>query len=212
MNASDSAIDSSFSLPPAIAAGEPHETPKRTFRVIVVDFALPEQRALSALLSVQERAGDTRIFLITISKEVSEEEQRIRSIRAAAENCPSKICRRFENAEGSWIHTMIFALLTSCCAITFFFAFQAPFRLRVVNEDLANPTTFRTEIAALPAPLKTQTIPGFRAHGFQQNAGYHQTDGPLDDSPYKRRVPRERPFQQKQSQASLQSGQLSGHN
>jgi hypothetical protein len=208
MNASDSAIDSSFSLSPAISTGGRQETPKRTFRVIVLDFALPEQSAPGALLALQERASASRIFLITISNEVSEEEQGIRPVRTAAENSPSKICRRLENAEGSWIHTMIFALITSCCAITFFFAFQAPFRLPVVNENLADPTTFRTEIAALPAPLKTRTIPSFHAHGSQQNAGYHQTD----DSPCKRRVPRERPLQQKQSQASIRPGQFSGHN
>ena len=212
MNASSSAINSAFSFLPATPAGEPHKMPKRTLRVIVQDFALPEQRVLSSLLSLEERARASRIFLFTISNEVSEEEQKIRSIRAEAETCPSKICRRFENAEGSWVHAMIFALLTSCCAITFFFAFQAPFRLRVVNEGLTNPTTFRTEIAALPAPLKTQTMLAFRAHGSQQNAGYHQTDSLLDDSPYKRRMPRERPFQQKQSQSSIRPGQFSGHN
>jgi hypothetical protein len=211
MNASSSAIDSSFSLPPAISTGEPHELSKRTLRVIVLDFALPEQRALSSLLSLQERRA-SRILLFTISNEVSEEERKVRPIQAEAETCPGKICRRFENINGTWIHAIILALLTGCCAITFFFAFQAPFRLWVVNEDFANPTTFRTEIAALPAPVKTQTILGFRAHGSKQNAGYHQTDSPLDDSSYKRRVPRERPFQQKQSQVSIRPGQFSGHN
>jgi hypothetical protein len=203
MNASSSAIDSSFSLPPAISTGEPHELSKRPFRVIVLDFALPEQRALSSLLSLQKRARSSRIILFTISNEVSEEGQENGSILAEAEICTSDTCRRFENTKGTWIHAIILALLTSCCAITFFFAFQAPFRLRVVNEDLANPTTFRAEIAALAAPVKTQTIPGFRAHGSKQNAGYHQTD---------RRVPRERPFQQKQSQVSIRLGQFSGHN
>jgi hypothetical protein len=203
MNASSSAIDSAFSFLPAASAGEPHEMPKRTFRVIVMDFPLPERHALSSLLSLQERTRVSRIFLFAISNEVSEEEQKIRPIQAEAETCPGKICRRFENTKGTWIHAIILALLTSCCAITFFFALQAPFRLRVVNEDLANPTTFRTEIAALPAPVKTQTILGFRAHGPKQNAGYHQTD---------RRVPRERPFQQKQSLVSIRPGQFSGHN
>jgi hypothetical protein len=212
MNASSSAIDSSFSLPPAISTGETHELSKRAFRLIVLDFALPEQPALSSLLSLQKRARASRIILFTISNEVSEEGQEKGSILAEAETCPGKICRRFENIKGTWIHAIILALLTSCCAITFFFAFQAPFRLRVVNEDLANPTTFRTEIAALPAPLKTQTTSRFRAHGSKQNAGYHQTDSPLDDSPYKRRAPRERPFQQKQSQVSIRPGQFSGHN
>jgi len=212
MNASSSAIDSSFSLPPSISTGRRHELSKRTLRLIVLDFTLPEQRALSSLLSLQKRARPSRILLFTISKEFSEEEQENGSILAEAEICTSDACRRFENIKGTWIHAIILALLTSCCAITFFFAFQAPFRLRVVNEDLVNPTTFRTEIAALSAPLKTQSIPGFRTHGAKQNAGYHQTDSPLDDSPYKRRVPRERPFQQKQSQVSIRPGQFSGHN
>jgi hypothetical protein len=211
MNASSSAIDSAFSFLPATPTGETHEMPKRTRRVIVLDFALPEQRALSSLLSRQERTRASRIFLFTISNEVSDEEQKIRSIRAEAETCPSKIGRRFENTKASWVHTLIFALLTSCCAITLFFAFQAPFRLRVVNEDLAYPTTFRTEITALPAPLKTQTMLGFRAHGSQQNAGYHQTDSPLDDSLHKRRLPRERLVQKKQSRVGIQAGQISDH-
>jgi hypothetical protein len=210
MCASSSAIDSSFSFLPA-THGEPHEMTKRPLRVIVLDFALPELRALSVPHLLPERTGPVRILLCTICSEVSEEERKTRSIRAEVETCPEKICRRFANTKGSWVHTMIFALLTSCCAITFFFAFQAPFRLRVVNEDLANPTTFRTEIAALPATLKTQTISRFRAHGSQQNAGYHKTDDPLDDSPRKRRVPREHPFQQKQSQVSIRPGQFSGH-
>lgn len=210
MNASSSAIDSAFFLP-ATPTCQPREMTKRTLRVIVLDFALPEQRALTAPQPLLE-TRPVRVFLFTICSEVSEEERKTRSIRAEVETCPEKICRRFENTKGSWVRTMIFALLTSCCAITFFFAFQAPFRLRVVNEDLAYPTTFRTEITALPAPLKTQTMLGFRAHGSQQNAGYHQTDSLLDDSPYKRRMPRERPFQQKQSQVSIRPGQFSGHN
>jgi hypothetical protein len=211
MNASSSAIDYLFSLPPAISTSRRHELSKRTLRLIVLDFALPEQRALSSLLSLQKRARSSRIILFTISNEVSEEGQENGSILAEAEICTSDTCRRFENTKGTWIHAIILALLTSCCAITFFFAFQAPFRLRVVNEDLANPTTFRAEIAALPAPVKTQTISRFRAHGSQQNAGYHKTDDPLDDSPRKRRVPREHPFQQKQSQVSIRPGQFSGH-
>jgi hypothetical protein len=211
MNASSSAIDSSFSLPPAISSGEPDELQKRTLRVTVLDFALSEQRELGSLLLPRERARASRIFIFTISNEVSEEEQKIRLIRAEAETFPKKVCQRFENIRASWVHTMIFALLAGCCAITFFFAFQAPFRLRVVNQDLANPATFRTEIAALPAPLKTQAMLGFRVHRSQQNAGYHQTDSLLDDSPYRRRVARERPFQQKQLQVSSRPGQISGH-
>ena len=211
MSASSSAIDSSFSLLAATATAEPHEITKRTLRVIVLDFALSDQRALTAPQPLPE-TRPVRVFLFTICSEVSEEGRKTRSIRAEVETCPEKICRRFENTKGSWVHTMIFALLTSCCAITFFFVFQASFRLRVVNEDLANPTTFRTEIAALPATLKAQTISRFRAHGSQQNAGSHKTDDPLDDSPPKRRVPRERPFQQKQSQVSNRPGQFSEHN
>jgi hypothetical protein len=212
MRASSSAIDSSFSLPPATCTGEPHELSKRTLRVIVLDFALIEQRDLGSLLLLHETTRASRIISFTISNEVSEEKQKIRSIRAEAETSPRNICRRFENIRARWVHAMILAFLTGCCAITFFFAFQAPFRLRVVNKELAGPTTFRTEIAALPAPLKTQAMPGFSGHRSQQNAAYHQTDSRLDDSPYKRRVPRERQSQQKQPQVCFQAGQFSRHN
>ena len=184
---------------------------KQTFRVIVLDFALPEQRALSAPHPLAERTRLVRVFLFTICSEVEGEQRKIRSIRAEVETCSGKICRRFENTKGSWVHAMIFALLAGCFAVTLFFAFQAPFRLRV-NEDLANPTTFRAEIAALPATLKSQTISRFPAHGSQQNAGYHKTENALDDSPRKRRVLRERQPQQRQSEVSIRPGQFSGHN
>jgi hypothetical protein len=212
MRASSSAIDSSFSLPPATSIGEPHELSKRTLRVIVLDFALIEQRDLGSLLLLHETTRASRIISFTISNELSEEKQKIRSIRAEAETSPRNICRRFENISARWVHAMILAFLTGCCAITFFFAFQAPFRLRVVNKELAGPTTFRTETAALPAPLETRTMPGFLTRGSRQNAAYHQADGLVDDSPHKRRVPRERPFQQKQSQVSIRAGQFSGRN
>src|SRR5260221_10676636 len=114
MNASSSAFDSAFSFLPATPTGEPHEMTKRTLRVVVLDFPLPEQHALSSLLSLQERTRASRIFLFTISNEVLDEEQKIRSIRAEAETCPSKICRRLENTKASLVHAMIFALLTRC--------------------------------------------------------------------------------------------------
>jgi len=56
MNASSSAIDSSSSLLPATPTAEPHEMTKRTLRVIVLDFARPEQRALSTTTTAGNEA------------------------------------------------------------------------------------------------------------------------------------------------------------
>jgi hypothetical protein len=211
MNAPSPVIDSAASFLSAIPTGKPYEMTRRTLRVIVLDFALPEQPAPSESYPLQARARSIQVFLLAVSSAISEEGRKVRPIRAEPEIYPGKICRRFEHIGRSWVYGMIFALLTSCCAIIFFFAFQAPFRLRV-NEDLPSPEKFRSETAALPATLKTQAMSRFRAHGSPQNAGYHKTDNRLDDSPHKSRAPRERPFQQRQSQVSIRPGQFSGQN
>jgi hypothetical protein len=131
-------------------------------------------------------------------------------IQTEGETSPRKICQQTGDPKCNWINPAICVLLAGCCAITLFFAFQAPFRLRA-NENQTSTVKFRTEIAALPARLGAQTMSRFRAHAAGRGGGYDKevVSNCVDDSATKRRPARERLLQHKQVRVSIQSGPFS---
>jgi hypothetical protein len=211
MQASSSAIDSAFSPHrPKILAADPYEVTKRTLQVVILAIAMPEQDCVGVLDPLPERREAVRVRLLTVLGEVPEEKRKGRPIRTEPETCQWKIRRRFENTKGSWIHATIFGLLAGCCAITFFFVFQPPFRLRA-NENQANTGDFRTEIAALPIRSAAQTISDFRAQRSRRSGSDDRelASSFIDDSGPKRRLPRERLIQRKQPRVHIESAEFS---
>jgi hypothetical protein len=130
-------------------------------------------------------------------------------VPATAAVQPYEATKQIANAKNGRVLAVICALLATCCAVTGFSAFQAPFKL-LVDDDLTNALKSRTEIAALPAGPRTQTMSGFRASLPRQNAGYDKVlaSNSANGSPHKRRL-RDLPFQQKESRGCIASGQLS---
>jgi len=211
MNAWISIIDSVLRIrEPATPAVEAYGAIKQTVGVTVVGIS--GQDELTVVHRLLGRPEALWVFFVSVRTEVSEKGGRkARRIQSETEIWPRKICQQTTNPKKGWARAAIYTLLVSCFALTLFSVFQAPIRLRA-NENLANPMILRTEIAALPATLKTHAVSRLRAPGSQQNAGYSKADNPIDDSPPKRRVPREHPFQQRQSQESIRSGQFSDRN
>jgi hypothetical protein len=160
----------------------------------------------------QERRA-VRSWPLTVLDEISGEERKARPIQAVSEAWPGKIRGRFENAKGGWLPSVIFALVAGCCAITVFFAFQAPFRLRA-NESHGSTGEFRGEIAALPIRLAGQTMADSRTHRPHRSGGDDReaVNTSSDDSGHKRRLPREHLAQRKQPRIQVESAEFSTRN
>jgi hypothetical protein len=99
------------------------------------------------------------------------------------------------------VRALICTLLIACCAVTLLSVFQVPFRL-LANDDPEHVGKLRTEIAALPAGLGTQTMSRSRASRPRQNASYNNAGNPVDESSHKRKL-RERSLPQKPSPVGI---------
>jgi hypothetical protein len=208
MHASSPAKDSAFSYPRRrIFASDRYDLTKRTIRVVILDIGMPEQDWGGVLDRLTDRREAGRVRLLTVLGEVPKDERKARAVQTEAETWRWKI-RQFENTRGSWVHAVIFALLAGCCAITVFFAFQVPFRLRS-NESHASIGQLRSEIAALPIRAGGQTMSVFRAHRSHRSAGDDRelASSSFDDSGHKRRPPRERLIQRKQLRFHIESAE-----
>jgi hypothetical protein len=213
MHASSSAGDSAFSpLRPKRFAAGPYDGTKRELRVIILDIAMPEQHCAGVLDPKRARRA-VRLWRFTLLDRISGEDREARPIQAFAEPWPGKIRRRFENAKDGWVHSVIFALVAGCCAVTVFFAFQAPFRLRA-NESHGSTGEFRGEIAALPIRLAGQTMADFRTHRPHRSGGDDRevVSSSLDDSSHKRRLTRDHLAQRQQPRIHIESAEFSRRN
>jgi hypothetical protein len=214
MHASRSAIDSA--LPPLRRGLSPtasYEVTRHTLRVAVLNIAMPGQDQQGVFDPGRERREAVKIWLLTVLDEVWRGEREARPIQAVSETWPGKSRGRFENAKCSWVHAAIFALVAGCCAITVFFAFQAPFRLRA-NESRVSTGEFRGEIAALPVRLAGQTMADFRTHRPHRSTGDDREvmSSSFDDSNHKRRMTREHLAQRKQLRIHMESAEFSRRN
>jgi hypothetical protein len=213
MHASSSASDSAFSpLRPELFAADPYDVTKRELRVVILDIAMPEQDRAGVLDPKRERRA-VRLWRLTLLDRISAEDREARPIQAVSEAWPGKIRGRFENAKGGWLPSVIFALVAGCCAITVFFAFQAPFRLRA-NDRQGSTGEFRHEIAALPIRLAGQTMADSRTHRPHRSGGDDReaVNTSSDDSGHKRRLPREHLAQRKQPRIQVESAEFSTRN
>jgi hypothetical protein len=153
MHASSSAIASPFS--PArrrVLTTAPCDVTKRTLRIVIVDIAIPGQDEEDGLDLRRERSEAVRVWLLTVLGGISDVGREVRSIQVVSEAWPKKIRGQVGNTRCRWVNAVVLALLAGCCAVTIFFAFQAPFRLRT-NESHGSAGAFRGEIAALPIRL-----------------------------------------------------------
>lgn len=185
---------------------EPDEVIKQTSGVVVLHIAMLGQDCLSVLGRLREKGADARVLVLAVCGE-----ERIEPpIQTAREALPKKICPQTANPTCSWINAVIWTLLAGCCAVTFFFAFEAPFRLSA-NGNQTDPLKFRAEIAALPASLGVQTTSRSRVYVSHRGGEYDKevVSSSFGDSRQKRRLPRARLLQQKQSRLFVQSGQFS---
>jgi hypothetical protein len=208
MSASSSASDSAFWFrDPAIDAVE-SEAPMQTASFVVLHIAIPGQDRLTVLRQLRPRRGVARVLLLA----VCHEERKELPIQIGGNRLPRKIWRPTASPRSSWINAVVWTLLAGCCAITLFFALQAPFRLGV-SENQASTVKFRSEVAALPVRLAEQTMSRLRPHYSHRVGGYDKegASDSSDDSLHKRRLPRERLVQKKQSRVGIQAGQISDH-
>jgi hypothetical protein len=175
--------------------------------VIVLDTTPPGQHTLTVLRHLREQWGAARVLILA----VYDEERKVLPIQTEGDKSPKEISQQ-PNSKCIWIRAVVSMLLAGCCAITFFFAFQAPFRLRA-NENQTSAVEFRAETAAPPARLGTQTISRFRPSASDRGGGYDKevASSSVDDSRHKRRLSREWLVQRKQPRVCIQSGQFSGH-
>jgi hypothetical protein len=213
MHASSSASDSAFSpLRPKLLAADPYNVTTREVRVVILDIAMPEQHCAGVLDPKRERTA-VRLWLLTLLDRISGEDREARPIQAVSEAWPGRIRGRFENARSAWVHGVIFALVAGCCAITVFFAFQAPFRLRA-NESHGSTGGFRGEIAALPIRLAGQTMADFRTHRPRRNGGDDRevVSSSLDDPSHKKKLARDHLAPRKQPRIHIESAEFSRRN
>jgi hypothetical protein len=208
MHASSSAIDSAF--PPSRRKRSTTATcdaTQRTLRVVILDIAMTRQDQESVLNLRREREEAVRVWLFTVLAKISGGEPAAKPIQAESDAWPRKIRRRIENTKGSWVHPVISVLLAGCCAITVFFAFQAPFRLGA-NANRAGTGEFRGEIAALPTRSAGQTVSDFRAQRSHRSGGDREVvSSSFDDSGHKRRLAREHIAQRKQPNIRIESAE-----
>lgn len=191
---------------PAADAIRPYEALRQTSDVVVLHIAILVQDRLAVLRRLRGKRGAARVLILA----VYDEERKALPIRTEGEKSPGNF-RQQSNPKCSWINAMVWTLLAGCCALTLFFAFQAPFRLRA-TENQTSAVEFRAETAALPAGLGTQTMSRFRPNASHQG-GYDKevASSSVDDSRHKRRLSREL-VQHKHPQVCSESGQFSGHN
>lgn len=211
MHASRSAIDSAFPAPqPRVLAADPCDVAKRALRVVILDIAQPELDRARIFDPLEEKRETVRVWLLTILCEGQDQERKERPIQRESEIRPSKIRRRFEGTKGIWVRAVILALLAGCCAVTFFFAFQLPFRLRA-NGNQANTGLFRSEIAAQPVSLGAEMMSGFRGYGSRRSEGDNRevVSGSSNDSGLKRTLPCEHSAQRKRPRVRIQSAEFS---
>jgi hypothetical protein len=189
---------------PAIDAVE-RETPTQTSRVLVLRIAVPGRERLTVLRQFRGRRGAARVLLLAVWDEERKEFQ------IGRDHLPRMICRQTGSPKCSWIHAGVWTLLAGCCAVTLFFAFQAPFRL-AVNGSKTDSLKLRSETTALPARLGTQTMSHFRPNAIR-GGGYDKevASSSVDYSRRKRRLSHELVLH-KQPQVSIRSGQFSEHN
>jgi hypothetical protein len=207
MSASSSANNSALWFrEPAIDAVEP-EAPMQAAGFVVLHIAIPSQDRLTVLRQLRRRRGVARVLLLA----VCDKERKELAIQIGGDHLPKKICRETASPKSSWINAVVWTLLAGCCAVTLFFAFQAPFRLPA-NGSKTDSLKLRSEIAALPARLGMQTMSCFRPNAFHRGGGYDKelASSSVDDSRHKRRLSREL-VQHRQPQVCIQSGQFSAH-
>jgi hypothetical protein len=211
MHASSSAIDSAF--PPArrrMLATAPREVTKRTLRVVIVDIAIPGQDGEGVLDLRQERSEAVRVWLLTVLGGVSGLGREVRTIRAESGGWPRRVCERYGNTRGKWVHAVVLALLASCYAITAFFAFQAPFRL-LASENHASTEELRGEIGALPIRAAGQTVSEFRAKKSHRSGDDREVVSASFDDSGSKGLPHERSVRRKQNRVRIESAEFSGH-
>jgi hypothetical protein len=186
---------------------EPHRAVDQALFVIVLDTTPPGQHRLAVLRHRREQRGAPRVLILA----VYDEERKALPVQTEGEKPPRKICQQ-PNPKCIWINAAVWTLLASCCTVTLFFAFQAPFRLRA-NENQTSAVEFRAETAAPPARLGTQTISRLRPSASDRGGGYDKevASSSVDDTRHKRRLSRERLVRRKQPRVCIQSGQFSGH-
>jgi hypothetical protein len=206
MSASSSASDSALWFrEPAIDAVE-RESAMQMSGVVVLHIAIPGQDRLSVLQRFRERVRADRVLILA----VYDEDRKALPIQTAEEVLSRKICRQTANPKSSWINAGVWTLLAGCCAVTLFFAFQVPFRLPA-NGSKTDSLKLRSETAALPARLGTQTMSRFRLNASHRGGCDKElASSSVDDSRHKRRLSREL-VQHKQPQVCIPSGQFSGH-
>ena len=207
MSASSSASKSAhWCREPMIHAIEPDNAVRSTLGFVFLYIAVPRRDLSSAHCRFRERRGAARLLILAAHNELRKE----LSIRTQADNAPENVCQGTPNPKRGWINAVVWTLLAGCCAVTLFFAFQAPFRLRA-NENLANSVKLRSEIAALPAGLETQTMSRFRHSASQQGGGYDKevVSSSVSDSRHRRMPIREGLVQHKQPRVCVQSGLFS---
>jgi hypothetical protein len=183
---------------------------KRSLRVVILDIAVPELARVRVLDPLEEKRETVRVWLLTILCEGQYQERKERPIQRESEIRPPKIRGRFEGIAGLWVHAVILALLAACCAVTFFFAFQLPFRLWA-NGNQANTGLFRSEIAAQPVRSGADMMSGFRGYGSRRGEGNNRevVSGSSNDSGLKRTLPCERSAQRKRTRVRFQSAEFS---
>ena len=201
MNASSSAIDSALWLPEAASAAiEPCQAVRQTLDVIILDIALPGQGGLGAVPRLRGEGSASRVLVIRVHDKPSGQERRIKLVQTEVET-RLPISQPIANPKRDWVRALIYTLLIACCAATLLSVFQGPFRL-LANDDSGHAVKLRTEIAALPAGLGTQTMSRSRASRPRQNAGYNNAGNPVDESSHKRKL-RDRSLPQKSSPVGI---------
>jgi hypothetical protein len=211
MHASSSGIESVFSPSRRkILAADRYHVTKQGFRVVFLQIAMPARDQPDVLDPMREELEAVRWRLLTVLWDVPNEERKERPIQTKSEIWPRKSRWRCEDAKDRWIYAIIFALLAACCAITLFFALQAPFRLRAKDQGCIGE--FRGEIAALP--IETGAISDFRSHGSHRVGGNNRevVTSSFADSGQKTRRPREQLVQRKPARVRIQSAEFSRRN
>src|SRR5258708_13976958 len=163
MNASNRAAPAGLWLrEPATGSIKQREGAQQALAVIFMDRAVVGQEGAGVLQLLRESRKTARVFMGAVGDQVSAAVPRSRPIETELEVRPAKIRQQNANSKRGWTNTVVYALLSGCCAVTIFFVFQADSRLRP-NENSATALHLRSETAALPARLATHTTPLFHS-------------------------------------------------
>src|SRR5260221_6258477 len=139
MNASNPAAHSAlWFLEPDTGSIKQREGAQQAFAVIFMDMAVVGQEGAGVLQLLRESRKTARVFMGAVGDQVSGAVPRSRPNETGLEVRPAKIRQQNANLQRGWTNTVVYALLSGCCAVTIFFVFHADCRLPA-DDNSATP-------------------------------------------------------------------------